>query len=547
VFLLSVSVSAITFNAIKNQEMAAVKDRARLAADLLDKGLLGEFAAFSDYYNFDQDTSRLTIIAPDGTVLLDNKASVATMENHADRDEFRQAILAGSGEATRYSGTLGGSTYYYAIQLNGGNVLRVSKAMNRITEGFVAIMPAIVAVIAVVLLIANVVSRRLTDNILRPLNEIDFDGDNSVDVYDELVPYVKKIDRQRQEIAAQIIELKNRTDTIEAITSNMNEGLLLIDIAGTILLSNNSASEIFQEYDMAHKSILHICRDVAFGQGVKQCLSGSGWELEFERNARIYNVYFSPVYSGKEISGGTILFFDRTERHEAEKQRREFSANVSHELKTPLTSISALAEMIENGIAKQEDIKGFAQKITTQSQRLICLIEDIIRLSEFDEGKANRDYSEFDLYELTESVINALREKAAEKNVSINIDGFRMRLTANRRMIDELIYNLIDNAIKYNVEDGAVSVTLARENGFYKISVTDTGIGIPAGHQSRVFERFYRVDASRCKATGGTGLGLSIVKRIAEHHGGRVELESGLGVGTSVVCWIAAESSSDMT
>ena len=405
---------------------------------------------------------------------------------------------------------------------------------------FGAALPAIVAVLVFVLFITNIVAGKLTSNIIRQLDEIDFDGDSFAE-YDELIPYVKKINQQKREIDKHIAALENRIGTIKVITDNMREGLLLIDRAETVLFANKSAAEIFHKYSnsMAGKNFLHICRDIEFQRGVKQCLSGNSTELTFKLDNRIYNIYFSPVYSGKEINGGAILFFDCTERHKSEQQRKEFSANVSHELKTPLTSIYALAEIIEKGIGKEDDIKGFAGKITVQAQRLISIIEDIIRLSEFDEGKVTRDFSEFNLYDLAESVIEVLREKAIEKNVTVGIDGIQTNLIANKRMIDELMYNLIDNAIKYNKDDGSVSVSIARENEFCKIIVTDTGIGIPIEHRTRIFERFYRVEGSRCKKTGGTGLGLSIAKHITEHHGGKIELNSTPKAGTTVVCWIA--------
>ncbi|MCL2003205.1 MAG: ATP-binding protein [Oscillospiraceae bacterium] len=539
--LLSASVSGIMYYVIVNQEKAAIKDRAVLAADILNRGMDGSEGRYADYVNRDSDAARLTIIAPDGTVLLDNKAAATSMENHGDREEFSLAIQIGRGESTRYSGTLGASTYYYAIRLDDGNVLRVSMTVSSIVGTFTAILFTIAAVTVLVLLIANFAARRLARNILRPLSEIDFDGDNAA-VYDELIPYAKKIDQQKREIAAQIAALKNRTDTIEVITGNMKEGLVLIDGAGSVLIANKSASKVFRESDMMQKSILHICRDIDFAQGVKQCLAGMGAELEMERGGNVYSVYFSPVRNGGEFNGGAILLFDITERYETEKQRREFSANVSHELKTPLTSISALAEMIENGMAKAEDVQGFAEKITVQARRLIGIIEDIIRLSEFDEGNVSREYSEFDVCELAKSVVEALREKAAEKRVAVGVTGDWLRVTANRRMIDELLYNLIDNAIKYNKENGEVTVALSREGDFCKIAVADTGIGISSEHHSRVFERFYRADKSRFKKTGGTGLGMSIVKHIAEHHGGRVELQSAEGEGTTVACWIAVDA-----
>jgi len=540
--LLSVSVSAIVFNVIKNQETAAVRDRAVLAADLLNMGIALTDSRFTDYSNYDADNARITIIAPDGTVLLDNKTTAANMENHGDREEFVEARQNGYGETTRYSRTFRTDTYYYAIRLDDGNVLRVSKTMSSIAGTSGAVIPAIIIITVLVMLAANIVARRLTKNILRPLDWIDLEGDvENAAVYDELIPYVKKIDQQKRQIASQMTALKNRADTIEVITGNMKEGLILIDNAGSVLHANNSAAVIFRDSDMASKNILHIYRDLEFQNGVKNCLSGVNAELTIRFGGRLYDVFFSPVRDGRKITGGAILFLDSTERHEAERQRREFSANVSHELKTPLTTVSGLAELIWNGMAKQEDIKGFAEKITAQVQRVVSIIEDIIRLSEFDEGKVSREYSEIDLRELADSVVESLREKAEEKHVVISVSGENVNLTANKRMIDELLYNLIDNAIKYNKENGSVKVTLSMEDRLCKIAVADTGIGIPEEHHNHVFERFYRVDKSRYKKTGGTGLGLSIVKHIAEHHYGCVELSSTEGTGTTVVCWLAAD------
>ena len=537
--MLSASVSALVYGAMRNREMEAVRDRAVLIADLLNNAY--PVIGFYDYMNADPDAARLTIIAPDGRVLLDNKADATHLENHSDREEFREAIQTGRGQAMRYSRTLGTETYYYAIRLEDGNVLRVSKTMERITGVFTAVLPAIAGVTIVVLLLANVLARRLTKNIIDPLNSIDFDGEHP-NVYDELLPYVKKIDQQKSEIAKQIIMLKNRADTIEAITGNMKEGLILIDKSGVMLFVNKSASDIFSERDMVGKSILHICRDMEFSGGVRECLYGVDTETTFGLGDKIYRVYFSCVYASEKLDGGVILFLDISEKHEAEKQRREFSANVSHELKTPLTTIGALSEMIENGMAKEGDIKAFAGKITLQTQRLINIIEDIIKLSEFDEGKVYAQYTEFDLHEVALSVAEILRERADERRISINVAGERLSITANMQMIDELLYNLIDNAIKYNKEGGSVTVTLAKESEFCVIAVADTGIGISREDQSRVFERFYRADKSRSKKTGGTGLGLSIVKHIAGHHGGKVSLKSSPDTGTTVECYILSKS-----
>jgi len=534
--LLSASVSGVVYNAIRNGEMAAIKDRANLAADLLNNasGITG----FYDFLNHGADAARVTIIAPDGAVTLDNKSKAAYLENHGDREEFIQAVQTGRGETIRYSSTLNEETYYYAIRLNDGNVLRVSKTTSRLAGVFMAVLPAIAGVAALVLIVANALARRLTRKIIDPLNSIDFDGGNA-NVYEELLPYIKKIDQQKSEIAKQIALLKNRADTIEVITGNMKEGLILVDKTGIILAVNKSALDVFSLEDMAGKNILHICRDTEFHAGVKACLSGIDTEILYKRENKMYNSYFSSVFDGKALNGGVIFLLDISEKHEAEKQRREFSANVSHELKTPLTTISALSEMVENGMALENDVKTFAQKISMQAKRLINIIDDIIKLSEFDEGRIIAEYTEFNLYELALSVSEVLRERASERQISVDVCGERFNVNANRQMIDELLYNLVDNAIKYNKDDGSVTITLTKGDGFYRIVVADTGIGISKEHQSRVFERFYRADKSRSKKTGGTGLGLSIVKHITEYHGGRVMLTSAADTGTKVECQLA--------
>ena len=486
---------------------------------------------FSSRLTTGMRTLRVTIIDEAGIVLFDNMADPSAMDNHLDRPEVAEALEKGFGESKRYSETLGETTRYYATRLADGNILRLAVTTHSAAHFLTRFVPVFLLCLALAACLALLAARRLTRRITDPINNIDLDAPELTE-YEELLPLVKRIAEQKREIAAQMSALQSRADTIEAITGSMKEGLILIDSTGIVLASNRSALEIFAEADMVQRNILHICRDLEFQQGVKTCLAGESTELAFSRGGRIYNVFFSP---------GLILFFDSTEKSKAEKQRRTFSANVSHEPKTPLTTISALSEMIENGMAKEEDIKTFAEKISKQAKRLLNIIEDIIRLSEFDEGKTAKEYASFDLYELAESVAEALQSKAEEKHVSARITGERLQMTADMQMIEELLYNLIDNAIKYNKEDGAVTVTLSEEDSFCKIAVSDTGIGIPPEHQSRVFERFYRVDKSRSKKTGGTGLGLSIVKHIAEHHGGRVELESVEGEGTTVVCYLMEE------
>ena len=532
--ILSAALCLLLHSAAKKQELTAIKGHATLLYDMLGSGMSGDYR-FSDYISYASDAPRINVIAPDGTVLLDSRAAADTMENHMDRPEIIEAFEKGTGESLRYSDTFGAEMYYYAMRLPDGNVLRISGAVGGIANMLAIMLPATIAITIAVVLIANIAAHRLTARIIAPLEDIDLSGEN-IAAYDELAPYARKIDQQKKEIDTQIAALSNRADMIEAITSHMNEGLVLTDSEGLVLAANSSAQGIFGS-EMEYRNILHIYRDADFQQTVKQCLMGENMETNLERSGKVYSVRLSPVYSSGIAGGAVILFHDATERVKAEKQRHEFSANVSHELKTPLTTISALSEMIESGIVKDGDIEHFATRIKEQADRLLVLIDDIIRLSEFDEGRGAKEYTVFDLWELATTVAGALREN--DSNIEIMLTGERFDISANLRMVDELLYNLIDNGIKYNKEGGSVAINLKRvDSGLCEISVSDTGIGIPEQHQPRVFERFYRVDASRSKKTGGTGLGLSIVKHITEFHGGRVELKSSEGIGTTVTCYL---------
>jgi len=532
--ILSVSLSLVFHNAAREQEFAAVREHAVLMADLFGGGVTGDFH-FSDYYNITTEITRITIIAPDGAVLLDSRAAAGLMENHAERPEIIQALQTGTGESLRYSSTLWKEMYYYAVRLDDGNVLRVSRAVGGLADVFAVILPIVAALTILVPAIASLVARRLTERIIAPLENIDLDSDNS-EIYEELKPYAAKIERQRQDIKDKLVALSQRAETIEAITGNMKEGLILIDKHATVLMANNSARELIGE-NIEEKNIMHIYRDDDFHNAVRQSLTGENAEMRVERGDRVFNAFFSPVNSGASANGAVILFHDVTERYRAEKQRREFSANVSHELKTPLTTISALSEMIDNGMVKDDDVKSFAARISEQAGRLLLLIDDIIRLSEFDEGVVKKEDTVFDVWDLAETVVGSFQGNAA--NVEIKLTGERLVIAANHRMIDELLYNLIDNGIKYNRDGGCVTIKLSRkEAGLLRISVSDTGIGIPPQHRERVFERFYRVDMSRSKKTGGTGLGLSIVKHIAEYYNGSVELQS-TEEGTTVTCFLS--------
>jgi len=405
----------------------------------------------------------------------------------------------------------------------------------------VAVTVSGVIIIAALVLI-NRTAAVLTKKIINSLNIMN-DNDDGIAVYDELMQYAVNNHQQKLSLISQIEELSNKTDTFETITNNMQEGLVLTNADGLILSANNSVHMIFGE-NIERKNVMHICREAVFQRAVKRCLAGENFEIQMERDIKIYTVFFSPVLpnmnngvSANITKGAVILFHDTTEKYRAEKQRREFSANVSHELKTPLTTVTALAEMIAQGMAQEDDVKSFAGRIKEQAGRLLLLIDDIIRLSEFDENRAINDDVNIDIWELTESVIGNLSDNAKAADVEVFLTGERFDVSANHRMIDELLYNLIDNGIKYNRKDGRVTVDITRPDfGLCKIKVSDTGIGIAAEHHPHVFERFYRADKSRSKKTGGTGLGLSIVKHITEYYNGSLELESRKGAGTMITC-----------
>ena len=538
VLLLAISFSQLFLSAARTQEMDFIRNKAYLMAELFNQDI--------DYMPI--GAIRVTVIAPDGLVIMDSHALADLMDSRADRTEVIAALENGSGEAIRYSGVLDGATFYYAIRLENGNVLRLSRTLNSLGAVFTTILPALIVGMILVLIFAYVITRILMRKIFSPLATINLDdvhdihiGHQSDDFYEELFPFLNKISHQKQEIKRQMAALKSRNATIDAIITNMQEGLILIDSNSLILTVNNSALKIFgiqHEEDIIHKNVQHIYRDDAFSLAVEQCLKGHHMDFTLLRNDNIYDIYLNPVYSGGSHRGAILLFVDKTEQHKAENLRREFSANVSHELKTPLTTISALSEMMVNGMAKTEDFVDFARKISVQTHRLIRIIEDIIRLSQFDENKFERHLAAFDLYALAESVISALQGQAAEKNIALKLVGEPLQITANIQLIDELLYNLIENSIKYNKDGGSVTVDLTPEDDWCKITVSDTGIGIPPEHQSRIFERFYRVDSSRSKRTGGTGLGLSIVKHITEHHNGKIAIDSTEGVGTSIMCYI---------
>ena len=480
------------------------------------------------------ESYRLTWIAPSGEVLFDSQADESSMENHAQREEVRQALETGEGQSSRYSSTLLEKTIYYAKKLTDGSILRIS--ISRATAGVLVMgmLQPMLVVLAAALILALVLAKRISARIVAPLNRLDLEKPLENDTYEELSPLLTRINQQRRQIDAQLRTLQQKKDEFDQITASMNEGLVLMNEKGTVLSINPAARELFHaEPDCVGQDFLTVERSHEISCAIRRALEEGHAELRVERGGREYQLDISRIESEGTVIGAVLLAFDVTEQAFAERNRREFTANVSHELKTPLQSIMGSAELIENGLVKQEDMPRFVGHIRTEAARLVTLIEDIIRLSQLDEG-GELPFEPVNLKKLAEEASASLASAAAEKQVTIRVHGDDRQITTVRRLASEIIYNLCDNAVKYNREGGSVDVTIDGTAHGAVVTVQDTGIGIPPEHQSRVFERFYRVDKSHSRQSGGTGLGLSIVKHAVQYLGGRIELESQPGKGTTM-------------
>ena len=480
------------------------------------------------------ESYRLTWIAPSGEVLFDSQADESSMENHAQREEVRQALESGEGQSSRYSSTLLEKTIYYAKKLTDGSVLRIS--ISRATAGVLVMgmLQPMLVVLAAALILALVLAKRISARIVAPLNRLDLEKPLENDTYEELSPLLTRINQQRRQIDTQLRTLQQKKDEFAQITASMNESLVLMNEKGTVLSINPAARELFHaEPDCVGQDFLTVERNHEISCAIRRALEEGHAELRVERGGREYQLDISRIESEGTVIGAVLLAFDVTEQAFAERNRREFTANVSHELKTPLQSIMGSAELIENGLVKQEDMPRFVGHIRTEAARLVTLIEDIIRLSQLDEG-GELPFEPVDLKKLAEEASTSLASAAAEKQVTIRVHGDDRQITTVRRLASEIIYNLCDNAVKYNREGGSVDVTIDGTAHGAVVTVQDTGIGIPPEHQSRVFERFYRVDKSHSRQSGGTGLGLSIVKHAVQYLGGRIELESQPGKGTTM-------------
>lgn len=475
--------------------------------------------------------NRITYISNDGKVIFDNMASPSDMENHFSRPEVQNAIKNGSGESVRLSNTLGNEEYYYALRLQNGNVLRVSTTYASLYNLFEKSLFWVILIFIFALLVSAFTASFLTKTIVSPINKLDLDHPFLNREYEELSPLLLRIEKQNKRIAGQLEELSSKQRELEYITNGMSEAMVIFGNRGAVLSANNSARELFNIHEGA--SYLKLCREIEYIKAVEKALSGASGSAVLKHLGRLYQLTVSPVGGGDSYAA--VLFAtDITEKEESEKMRREFSANVSHELKTPLTSIMGYAEIIKNGIAKPGDIPRFASQIHSEASRLLHLIEDIIKISRLDEKDITREFTPVNLLALGEIVKSELALKAKEKNVSIEIEGESLIVNGISSTLHEMLFNLCDNAIAYNKPGGKVKIEVKRKFGKVTLSVSDTGVGIAPEHQERIFERFYRVDKSHSKDTGGTGLGLSIVKHGAKLHGADIELESALGSGTTI-------------
>lgn len=477
---------------------------------------------------------RITWVRADGTVVYDTQVDAETMENHAQRQEIQQALAAGEGESSRYSSTLLQKTVYYAQRLPDGTVLRLSAV--RVTAGVLVLnmLQPILLVLAAALILSGVLAGRLARRITEPLNRLDLEHPLENDTYEELAPLLRRMEHQRRQIDRQMGELRQRSEEFDQITGSMNEGLVLLDEAGAILSINPAARRLLDaDGDCVGQDFLTVDRDVTMSDALRQAAEQGHSEFRGERNGREYQFDVTRIQTEGRTAGTVLLVFDVTERAFAERNRREFTANVSHELKTPLQGIIGSAELLENGMVKQEDVPRFVGHIRAEAQRLVTLIGDIIRLSQLDEGEP-MPTEPVELLAVAREVAENLRSAAETRNVTVEVTGTPATVSGVRRLLYEIVLNLCDNAIKYNTEGGRVEVEVAQDGGTAAVTVRDTGIGIPPEHQSRVFERFYRVDKSHSKASGGTGLGLSIVKHAVQYHHGVIRLKSEVGRGTEI-------------
>lgn len=475
---------------------------------------------------------RITLIDKDGIVLFDNQAEAKTLENHAMRQEVMEAVAVGAGEAERFSDTLDKTTYYYAVRLEDGKILRLARTIDSIYKSVLQMLPIMGGIVIVVAFLASIVARRVTFNLIKPLDQVNLDEPLDNETYDELAPFLTRIAKQKRQLSKNLKKLRGKQEELTIITNNMNEGLVLLNGQQNVLFINESAAKIFgfSAKEVIGRNILTVDRAQEVQDLLQKVSQAGKGEGLYEKDGHFYQLSGSSVNG----SGSVILIYDVTEKMTAEKLRREFSANVSHELKTPLQSILGYAEIMKNGLVKDEDKQRFLERIHAEAGNMIELIQNIMELSRLDENKTLDEFEDVDLLKLAQSVTLRLKHKAQTKGVTLNVSGSSACVCGVQSILSEVLYNLVDNSIKYNKDNGKVDVKVQDGSDEVTVSVSDTGIGIGVADRERVFERFYRADKSHSKEIGGTGLGLSIVKHGVLFHKGRVELESEPGVGTTI-------------
>ena len=489
------------------------------------------------------DAQRITYVDTDGTVLFDNAAEADQMENHKEREEIEEAMETGRGSAVRTSDTLSRKTLYFALRLGDGTVLRVSSEQYNVPGLIGGMVQPMLLILLLMLIISGFLASRLAKHIVNPLNGLDLDHPQENQTYDEIAPLLTKISRQQNSLQREIADAKRQQEEFSIITENMEEGFLVIDSHTEVLSYNSSALRLLgAEEKQARQSVLALNRSEAFQDTVERVLSGQHVISNQEFQGISCQVAANPVFQDGRVTGAVILILDVTEKMNGEKMRREFTANVSHELKTPLTSISGFAEIISDGFVRPEDTKKFAGRIFNEAQRLITLVNDVIKISQLDEGKLPYERESVDLYETVREILKRMEESANAEGIHLYLYGPHVKADTVRTILEEVLYNLCDNGIKYNKKGGSLTVTLSMEGDCPRIMVEDTGIGISEEDQKRIFERFYRVDKSHSKAIGGTGLGLSIVKHGSMFLGGDMKVESTLGEGSRFILTLPGQA-----
>ena len=527
-FATLVIITSFLYDYFTNIQINQLKDELSIAS-------VGTEQSGEEYLeNLKSDNFRLTWIADDGTVLFDSQADKSAMDNHLDREEISEALETGKGSSSRYSATLTEKTLYEAVLLSDGTVLRISVNRASGLTLLLGLLYPVIIVIVIAVIISAVLAHKMSKRIIEPLNKLDLDNPTENDAYEEIAPLLSRIHKQNMKIERKAAELNRRKDEFELITKNMREGLLLLDKNRNILTINSAAMTIFStDENCVGKEFLTINRRHEITSAIEKAITDCHAEIRARLNEKEYQFDISRIETEGETVGAVILVFDITEQADAERLRREFTANVSHELKTPLQTITGSAELIENGLVKKEDMPRFVGHIREEATRLVTLVEDIIRLSQLDE-QTELPKENVSLYDIANEACGVLRDSADKKDIALSVSGDSGNIYGVKHLLFEVIYNLCDNGIKYTPDGGKVEVDISETEKDVTLTVSDNGIGIAPQHHARIFERFYRVDKSHSKKSGGTGLGLSIVKHSVQYHGGKISIQSEENKGTAI-------------